>query len=78
MELLLAVRRFQQLSLFSAFTPADYIWVINSDVRETSLSRHRGGRCMLFVPHKDAMTWFLLLLVVHLTLMVCKLSFLKD
>jgi|GEM_PF-4385812 len=58
MELVLAVRRFQQLSLFSAFTPAYYLWVINPDVRETSLPRHRGGRCMLFALHMSAMTWF--------------------
>ena len=46
MELVLAVKRFQLLSLFSAFTPAYYLWVINPDVRETSLPRYRGGRCL--------------------------------
>ena len=41
---------FSAIIVCPAFTPAYYIWVINSDIRETPLPRHRGGRCMLFYP----------------------------
>ena len=41
---------FSAIITYLAFTPADYIWVINPDVRETSLYPHGQGRCTLFYP----------------------------